>query len=188
MGRFHSCQSISFPGWYTQNGIEKQIPPLLMTQKGIDIVRYTLKEKKQKDFCCFLILHTISTGRIITLPSTRALIFNQNRGLKSKPSRPLSRYSMVFNTRGWSGGRNSISSTSKWAMKWKIKAQLAVINAFFDYEEQKKDTGRRKYSAGKKKTLTLFSRYINWTQPLLFNLKGSEKVCRTLYQAHHRKI
>lgn len=123
-----------------QNGIEKSNPGLLMVQKGIDIARYTLKERKAERFptVSFNSAYNFNRTNNNVALNPALPIFNQNRGLNYSLTASIPILN-GFNTRRLiRQAELDIRFRQLSYENEKSRLNLAVVNAFLDYEEQKK--------------------------------------------------
>jgi outer membrane protein TolC len=123
-----------------QNGIENTNPGLLIAKKGIDIVRYTLKERMAERF------PTVSFNSAYNFTRTNnnvalnpALpIFNQNRGLNYGLTATIPILNGLNTKRQIQQVKLNIKYQELELENQKAKLNLAINNAFLEYEQQKK--------------------------------------------------
>lgn len=123
-----------------QDGIEKTNPGLLMTRKGIDIARYTLKERKAERWptVSFNSAYNFNRTNNNVALNPALPIFNQNKGLNYGFTATIPILNGLNNRRQIRQAELDIRYREMTFESEKSKLYLAVVNAFLDYEQQKK--------------------------------------------------
>lgn len=123
-----------------QNGIEKTNPTLLITRKNIDIAGLTLKERKAERFptVSFNSAYNFSRTNNNVALNPALPIFNQNRGLNYGLTASIPILN-GFNTRRLiRQAQLNIQYQQLVLENQRSQINLSVVNAFLEYEQQKK--------------------------------------------------
>lgn len=123
-----------------QNGIENSNPGLQITKKGIDIARYTLKERKAERWptVSFNSAYNFNRTNNNVAINPALPISNQNRGLNYGFTATIPILN-GFNTRRLiRQAELDIRYREMTLESQQSRLNLAVINAFLDYEQQKR--------------------------------------------------
>jgi len=123
-----------------QNGIEATNPLLAITKKNIAIAGYTLKERKAEKWptLTFNSVYNFSRTNNQTVINPFSLLFNQSRGLNYGLTASIPILNNFTNKRQVKQAELNIQYQELVLENQKSQLQLAVINAFLEYERQKK--------------------------------------------------
>lgn len=123
-----------------QNSLVKTNPSLLITQKNIDIARFTLKERKAERFPTvnFNSAYNFSRTNNNVALNPALPIFNQNRGLNYGLTASIPILNGFNTKRLIKQAELNIRFQQLFYENQQSQLSLAVQNAFLEYEQQKK--------------------------------------------------
>lgn len=123
-----------------QNSIELTNPSLLVTKKSIDIAGFTLKERKAERFptVSFNSAYNFSRTNNNVALNPALPIFNQNRGLNYGLSASIPILNSFNTKRLIKQAELNIRTQRLVYENQKSQLNLSVVNAFLEYEQQKK--------------------------------------------------
>lgn len=123
-----------------QNSIEAGNPSLLIARKNIDIAGFTLKERKAEKFpvVSFNSAYNLSRNKNQTVINTFSTLFNRTKGFNYGLTATIPILNNFNNKRLIQQAQLDIKYQQLVYDNQKSLINLSVINAFKDYEQQKK--------------------------------------------------
>ncbi len=123
-----------------QNGIEASNPTLLISKKNLDIAGITLKERKAEKLptVAFNSVYNFTRTNNQTVINPFSPLFNQSKGLNYGVTASIPILNNLTNKRQIQQAKLDIQYQQLIFNNQQSQLNLAVINAFKEYEQQKK--------------------------------------------------
>lgn len=123
-----------------QNGIDRTNPTLLITKKNIDIARLTLKERRAERFptVSFNSVYNFTRTNNQTVINPFSPLFNQSRGLNYGLTAAIPILNNFTTKRQIRQAQLDIQYQQLVYENQQSQVNLAIVNAFIEYEQQKK--------------------------------------------------
>lgn len=167
-----------------QNGIESSNPALLITKKNIDIARFTLQEREAERFPTVSFSSTYNftrTNNNVAL-NPALPISNQNRGLNYGLTATIPILNGFNTKRLIKQAGLSIQYQQLILENQKSQLNLAVVNAFLEYEQQKKALALEEENIVlAKENVSIVFQVYKLNSTTLIQLKEAEKSLQDAY-------
>ncbi len=167
-----------------QNGIESSNPALLITKKNIDIARFTLQEREAERFPTVSFSSTYNftrTNNNVAL-NPALPISNQNRGLNYGLTATIPILNGFNTKRLIKQAGLSIQNQQLILENQKSQLNLAVVNAFLEYEQQKKALALEEENIVlAKENVSIVFQVYKLNSTTLIQLKEAEKSLQDAY-------
>lgn len=123
-----------------QNGLEKTNPGLLITRKNIDIANLTLKERKAERWptVSFNSVYNFTRTNNQTVINPFSPLFNQSKGFNYGLTASIPILNNFTNKRNIRQAELDIRYQQLFFDNQQSQLNLALVNAFLEYEQQKK--------------------------------------------------
>jgi len=123
-----------------QNGLEKSNPGLLITRKNIDIANLTLKERKAERWptVSFNSVYNFTRTNNQTVINPFSPLFNQSKGFNYGLTASIPILNNFTNKRNIRQAELDIRYQQLFFDNQQSQLNLALVNAFLEYEQQKK--------------------------------------------------
>lgn len=167
-----------------QKGIEDTNPGLLIARKGLDISRYTLKERMAERWptLTFNSAYNFSRTNNNVALNPALPIFNQNRGLNYGLTASIPILNGLNTKRQIQQVKLNIKYQELAMESEKASLLLAVTNAFLDYEQQKKALALEEENILlARENVSIVSEVYRLSSTTLIQLKEAEKSLQDAY-------